>query len=414
MDDDYKRPMNFKRANKMNNRRKKLASIFLLLILGIFVIFFVRSCHSSAKPTAQDDNTNDEMVFSEFQWPKSEIATLISEPKSNIGHIEWEASDGFVIYVSETSKEDYDTYVDDCWDKGFTQDYSKGDDYFWADNENGYQVTVRFEENNVMFIRMDGPPEDFEPKKETDHGVSDFDLTANQTITFCGIKFLIPAYFDVRADDSEENEYEHYYPKEELYYASLVFLSVDANGMTLNQFSNAALKNEGASVDKIKSEDIVVAGLPAIRLSYRDVTELSTANYCFILDSDTDKIISICLVVDDADESNYDYLDDYQKALESAELITSTESTSDIRPEFEEAMESYEKFFDEYVAFMKKYSESSNPISLMSDYASYMQQYSDAISKMEAIDENELSNEELLLYTDTMNRITQKLLEVTQ
>lgn len=48
-----------------------------------------------------------------------------------------------------------------------------------------------------------------------------------------------------------------------------------------------------------------------------------------------------------------------------------------MRVSFKEAMDSYEKFFDEYVAFMKKYQESDNATEMLSDYLKFMEQYSE-------------------------------------
>jgi len=93
----------------------------------------------------------------EFQWPRSEIARLIPTPKSNMGRIEWESSYGFVIYVGNTPKAEYDKYVDSCADSGFAVDYRKGDDFYYADNESGYQLSLRYEGNETMFIRIDEP-----------------------------------------------------------------------------------------------------------------------------------------------------------------------------------------------------------------------------------------------------------------
>jgi len=78
----------------------------------------------------------------EYQWPRSEIASLLPVPKSNMGRVEWEADYGFVLYVGNTTKADYDEYVNACADRGFTVDYRKGDDYYYANNENGYKLTL--------------------------------------------------------------------------------------------------------------------------------------------------------------------------------------------------------------------------------------------------------------------------------
>ena len=91
-----------------------------------------------------------------LEWPKSEIAALLPVPDSKVGSISWEGSYGFVAYVSYT-KEQYDAYANDCAEKGFTVDYSKGDTYYYADNTDGYQLSLSYEGNNTMFVRIDEP-----------------------------------------------------------------------------------------------------------------------------------------------------------------------------------------------------------------------------------------------------------------
>lgn len=98
----------------------------------------------------------------------------------------------------------------------------------------------------------------------------------------------------------------------------------------------------------------------------------------------------------------------------TTEETTSQADTSGIRPEFKEAMDSYEKFFDEYCTFMKKYKESNDASSMLADYTKYMAQYADTMAKLDAIDEKELSTEEAVYYTEVSARITSKLAEVAQ
>lgn len=64
---------------------------------------------------------------------------------------------------------------------------------------------------------------------------------------------------------------------------------------------------------------------------------------------------------------------------ESSTQTDATVSSTDIRPEFKEAMDNYEAFFDEYCEFMKKYNESDDTTSLLADYASYMVKYTDTM-----------------------------------
>lgn len=63
-------------------------------------------------------------------------------------------------------------------------------------------------------------------------------------------------------------------------------------------------------------------------------------------------------------------------------------------------MDSYEAFFDEYVAFMKKYNNASSEdvLGMISDYNDYLRQCTETMEKIEAIDEDELSAEEALYF----------------
>ena len=75
-------------------------------------------------------------------------------------------------------------------------------------------------------------------------------------------------------------------------------------------------------------------------------------------------------------------------------------------------MDSYEKFFDQYVEFMKKYKDSGNSISMLADYTKMMQQDTDTMTKLNAIDQNSLSAADEAYYLEVMGRITQKLASV--
>lgn len=100
---------------------------------------------------------NAAMAMSNLTWPKSEIAKLLPVPESAIGNIEWEADYGFVIYVGDTTIDQYKAYVDACFERGFSEDYQRGEDYFHAKNEDGYKVDLDYRGFNTMFVRIDQP-----------------------------------------------------------------------------------------------------------------------------------------------------------------------------------------------------------------------------------------------------------------
>lgn len=234
------------------------------------------SINYSEKEKTMDVSINGSNAYGELTWPDSEIAQLIPIPESNYGSVDWEASYGFVIYVAQTSIESFNKYVDSCKECGFTVDYRAGDDYYYADNEDGYSLDLKYEDGDVMFIRLDEPDNDTTETSET-----------------------------TEPTESQEEE----------------------------------------------------------------LTGSEEANQV---------------------------------------------SDSDIRPEFKEALDSYEVFFDEYVEFMKKYQDSDDVSSMLTDYTNYMSQYADMMTKLSALEGEDMTTAEAAYYLEVTTRINKNLLEVAQ
>ncbi len=82
-----------------------------------------------------------------------------------------------------------------------------------------------------------------------------------------------------------------------------------------------------------------------------------------------------------------------------------------IRPSFKEAVDSYEAFIDEYCAFMEKYNEAGNPATMLVDYTKFVTQYTETMSKIDALADDSTTPEEDQYYLDALNRINAKLTE---
>ena len=94
------------------------------------------------------------MKFGSITWPSSTVGNMLPAPKSTTGKFSYEHDDSFFVYVSETSKADYDQYVADCSANGFNIDYDKGDTYYRADNADGYHISLKYEGNNIMVVEI--------------------------------------------------------------------------------------------------------------------------------------------------------------------------------------------------------------------------------------------------------------------
>ena len=216
------------------------------------------------------------MDMDTFQWPASNLVSLLPVPKSTVGSISSETSDRFFVYVGKTSLDDYHDYVDECSANGFSVDYDKGDKYYYADNEDGYHISVKYQGNNVISIEIEKPekaPETSAP--ETTPG-TDESLSASSSETTPG---------------------------------------------------------------------------------------------------------------------------------------TTTDLVDGMRPEFKEAMDSYEGFYDEYCAFMKQYSANPTDLTLLGKYIDMLTKLSEMDEKFEAWENTDMNDAELKYYLEVNSRIAAKLLD---
>ena len=106
------------------------------------------------------------MEMSEITWPASAAGSRLPAPKSAIGKFAQEYDDNFFVYVGNMSKTDYNDYVKACSDYGFSVNYNKGDDYYYADNADGWHISLKYMGNNIMSIDID-PPKEKAPESTT-------------------------------------------------------------------------------------------------------------------------------------------------------------------------------------------------------------------------------------------------------
>lgn len=95
----------------------------------------------------------------EFEWPTTGLGSMLPKPKSNYGKIEWNSSESFIITVGNTTIEEYDEYVKECENFGYTIDYIKGEENYSAKNSEGYDLDVSYLGWNVISISLKVPEE---------------------------------------------------------------------------------------------------------------------------------------------------------------------------------------------------------------------------------------------------------------
>ena len=87
-------------------------------------------------------------------------------------------------------------------------------------------------------------------------------------------------------------------------------------------------------------------------------------------------------------------------------------TTAENRPEVKKAIDSYESFMNEYIDFMKKYSESDDAVSMANDYAEYMEKYTKVVKDFDALKNNNLNDAELKYYLEVQNKINTDLISI--
>ena len=105
-----------------------------------------------------------------------------------------------------------------------------------------------------------------------------------------------------------------------------------------------------------------------------------------------------------------------QPAADAAAAVADAAAAVDetlIRPEFKEAMDSYEAFFDEYIDFMNRYKENPTNAELLMQYADMLNRESTMLKEFDDWEkQGDMTTAESAYYLEVHARIYQKLATV--
>lgn len=127
------------------------------------------------------------MKFEEIIWPQVGLSTLIPKTNSKLGIIKDDDYNSFTMYVSSTSLDEFNLYVNSCVEVGFKDHYSKSEKSFSAYNSDKVKLSVSYEGFNIMkiYLYKDEDNED-EPENFSLVEVIDFsDMTKDEIINWC-------------------------------------------------------------------------------------------------------------------------------------------------------------------------------------------------------------------------------------
>lgn len=183
-------------------------------------------------------------------------------------------------------------------------------------------------------------------------------------------------------------------------YETSSYVSIDAFDVSKDNFKSyiESCKEKGFTEDYTSSSDYFSADT-------KDGYSLTISYY--------DGDVSISLNAPSTGKENVT-LDEDANGDEGTtkEEPTAEKLINGMRPEFKEAMDSYEEFYDEYCEFMEDYSNNSSDPSLIAKYATMVAKLADMDKKFEAWDESEMNDAELKYYADVNARVSKKLIDV--
>ncbi len=95
------------------------------------------------KKYSMDDKTEEAQY-----WSKSALGSVVPKPEAPIIKSDgMDDEDDFMFDAYGMTPEDFNSYVDSCKEAGFTVDASEFDNFYSADNSDGYNVYMNYDEN---------------------------------------------------------------------------------------------------------------------------------------------------------------------------------------------------------------------------------------------------------------------------
>lgn len=158
--------------------------------------------------------------YEKLSWPSSGMASMLPEPDVKYGEVKNNDKYGFNFELNKTTEEDYEEYVSECKDVGYTLEADESDISYHAYNKEGYKVDIsRYTEKMSVYL---DPPKELDdltwptmglgamvPAADSDVGTINFDNDSQCSISVGNTsKSDIPAYIQKVIDAGFTEDYE--------------------------------------------------------------------------------------------------------------------------------------------------------------------------------------------------------------
>lgn len=316
-----------------------------------------------------------------YTWPQNVLVDSIPAPDSETGKIFTDADKTFVAIIGEYTVDDYEAYVDACIEAGYDtekRDADIHDDYFDYSTNKGYCCTRRFIGSNADGYRV----------------VVDYTGVNNMKITVS-----IPQ--DENAEETAEPE-------------PSPIASSEGNAEEIAEPEPTVIANgarDGDGSDDIKNIQERLSELGYLSGAADGVFGSGTEKA--LKEFQKNNGLDATGVADEETLEVLESSDAVPKVIDdNSDNVNTGEALVDgMRPSVKAAIDSYEQYFIDLVAFMENYSANPNDLTLLTDYLEFMGSYLTMLDEFESMEED-LNDKELIYYIAAQGRITQMLLTI--
>lgn len=327
-----------------------------------------------------------------IMWEDMTLGEVLPDPPSNMGHIIDNSSERLSVEITDMSEKQYNDYKKVCIEKGFDVDKDESGSNFTAFNNDGYKLSLDYRSySEEIRIDIEAPTEmgtigwpDSEvgkiiPVPKSNTGKFSYERSDG---FFVEVGNMTIDDYNAYVNECSSRGFDIDYQKGDDYYYAY---NKDGYYLSLNYCGNNIISVK-ISAPK-KSEETAYESSNAETTKNAFVTEITT-----VPETESTQTAST--------ETKY--------------ALTDSHSVSTgIRPEIKDAMDNYEAFYDEYIAFMKKYQTAgaTDMLSMLSDYNDFIEREEELLDKIDKI-QNDLNDEELAYYFEVIGRVEKKLLEL--
>lgn len=123
------------------------------------MLFCLTACSSGSS-----NNIQEEKELVTLTWTENPFAEKVPTPKSTLGYINNNNRSMFEVYLSNFTLDDFNAYVNECIEMGYTIEENRQDAFFYAQTEDYFEVRVEHEDGDIMHIAISEVEYDIEIK----------------------------------------------------------------------------------------------------------------------------------------------------------------------------------------------------------------------------------------------------------